>query len=288
MRVASKMVFDAAKYHLGSITENLSEANETVATGKRINDLSDDPVGLTQVLGIRSDLSNIEQMGRNITRGTSWLAASEGALSQVQNIISDVKSLCIQMSNATTSPDQRTSAAESVQNMMEEVISLANTEVGGSYIFSGSKTDTTSFSQDGTYDGDDNPFAIKIGKDSTVEVGSDGSVVFGDIFDEFNSLVSALQNNEIGGIQDAIDNFDDRINDISVKISDIGSKMLRMEIKENIYQDLDISNTERLSNIEDADIASAIMNLSAIQFAYQAALASSSKTMTLSLVNYME
>ena len=88
MRVANRMIFDAAKYNLGNITENLSEANEVVATGKRINDLSDDPVGLTQALGIRSDLSNIEQMGRNITHGTSWLSASEGALSQVQNIIS--------------------------------------------------------------------------------------------------------------------------------------------------------------------------------------------------------
>lgn len=288
MRVANKMIFDAAKYHLGSITENLSKANEIIATGKRINDLSDDPVGLTQVLGIRSDLSNIEQMGRNITRGTSWLTASEGALSQIQNIISDVKALCVQMATATSGSEQRSSAAETVQSMMEEVISLANTEVAGSYIFSGSKTDTIPFDQGGTYNGDNNPFEIKIGKDSTLEVGSDGNAVFGNIFSTFTSLVNALQSNDVDDIQDAIGNFDDNFNDISVKISDVGSKMLRMEIKENIYQDLDISNTERLSTIEDADIADAIMNLSAIEFAYQAALASSSKTMTLSLVDYLE
>ncbi|MCD6297532.1 MAG: flagellar biosynthesis protein FlgL, partial [Deltaproteobacteria bacterium] len=61
----------------------------------------------------------------------------------------------------------------------------------------------------------------------------------------------------------------------------------RMEIKENIFQDLKISNTERLSKIEDADIAEAIMDLKAKELAYQAALASSAKVMKMSLVDYM-
>ena len=288
MRVANKMIFAAAQYNLGKITERLREANEVVATGKRINDLSDDPVGLTQALNIKSTLSSIEQMGRNISQGTSWLAASEGALTQVQNIISDVKALSVQMANATTSADQRYSAAETVRNMMEEIISLANTDVAGRYIFSGSKTGTAPFEQDGTYNGDSNPFKVKIGKDSTVEIGSDGDAVFSDIFDTLNSLINALQGNDIGGIQNSLNDLEDDFNDISVKISDVGSKTLRMEIKANIYQDLDISNTERLSVVEDADIADAITNLSAIQFAYQAALASSAQTMRLSLVDYLE
>lgn len=287
MRVANRMIFDATKYRLGNITENLSEANKIVATGKRINDLSDDPVGLTQALGIRSDLSNIEQIGRNINRGTSWFAASEGALSQVQNIISDIKVLCIQMANATLGPEQRSSAAETVQNMMEEVISLANTDVSGSYIFSGSKTDAAPFSSTGSYNGDNNAFTIKIGKNATVEIGNDGGAVFGNIFNTFSDLKDALQNNDIGGIQNAMGNLDDHFDDISTSISSVGSKMLRMEIKENIYQDLDISNRERLSSIEDADIVGAIINLKSIELTYQAALASSAKAMTLSLVDYM-
>ena len=287
MRVANRMVFEATKYRLGNITESLNKANEVVTTGKRINDLSDDPVGLTQALDIRSDLSSIEQMGRNISLGASWLNASESALSQVQNIISDVKALCVQMTTATSGSEQRASAAETIRNMMEEVISLANTEISGSYIFSGSKTDTTSFDPDGAYNGDDNPFKIKIGKDATVTVGNDGSAVFGNIFNTFADLIDSLENDNIDGIRSAMENFEDHFEDISVKISDIGSKMLRMEMKASIYQNLDISNKERLSAIEDADIADAIMDLSAVQITYRAALASSSKIMTLSLVDYL-
>jgi len=75
--------------------------------------------------------------------------------------------------------------------------------------------------------------------------------------------------------------------DISGKISDIGSKMDRMDIKKNIFQDLNLSDTERRSNIEDADMAEAVMNVSAAQLTYQAALSSSSKVMSLSLVDYL-
>ena len=203
--------------------------------------------------------------------------------------LADTKVLCIQMANATISPEQRASAAETVQNMFDEIISLANTDVAGNYIFAGSKIDTVPFEQeDGTYHGDDNPFTIKIGKNSSIEIGSYGQAVFGNIFTTLSDLKIALETNDLNGIQSAMTNLDGHLDDNSAKISDVGSKMNRLEIKNNIYQDLNFSNTERLSTIEDADITEAIMNLSTAQMTYQTALASSSKVMTLTLVDYLQ
>ena len=172
--------------------------------------------------------------------------------------------------------------------MLEEIISLANAEVNGRYIFAGTKTDNAPFDQSGTYNGNTNAFTVKIGNDATLAVGSDGSTVFGSIFTTLSALKTALESNDNSGIKNAMSNLDTDFDSISVKISDVGSKMLRMEIKKNIYQDLNISNTERLSKIEDADFADAIMELSSVEFAYKAALASSSKMMTLSLVDYLQ
>ena len=291
MRVASTTIYEMVKFNLGNITEELNKANNVVSTGKRINNLSDDPIGLAQALNIRSTLSNFEQLGRNISMGKSWLTASESAISHVQDLVSDAKSLCIQMATATIGAAQRASASETVQNILEEVVSLANTEMNGRYIFAGSKTDTTPFDQDGTYNGDNNPFTINIGRNSTVQVGSDGEAVFGTtgdgIFKTLNELKTALTNDNVSGIQEAMTRLDNHFDHISTRISDLGSKMLRMEIKENIFQDLKISNTERLSNIEDADITEAIIELKQKELAYQAALASSAKVMKLSLIDYL-
>jgi len=287
MRVASKTIYDTIKFNLANITEEMNKANKVIATQKRITDLSDDPVGLTQVLNIKSSLSNIEQLGRNISMGKSWLTTSESALSNVRNLISDIKGLCVQMATATTGATQRASAAETVQNALEEIVSLANTELNGRYIFAGSKTDTTPFTQGGVYNGDNNPFTVKMGRDATVEVGSDGDATFGTIFTTLSDLKNALEGNEVSGIQAAMSNLDTHFDHISTKISEIGSKMVRMETKENIFQDLKITNTDRLSKIEDADITEAIIDLKSKELAYQAALTSSAKVMQLSLVDYL-
>jgi flagellar hook-associated protein 3 FlgL len=288
MRVANRSIYESIKYNLSNISEKLNKVNEIASTGKRINTLSDDPVGLTQSLSINSSLANIEQMQRNIDYGQTWLNSSESALTSINNILSDTKALCVQMASGTVAAKQRTAAAETVQNNLEEIVSLANTNVNGNYIFSGSKTDTEPFEQDGTYQGDNTPFAIKISKDASIEIGSDGQDVFGTVFTTLADLKSALQNDDINGIQDAMGKLDTHMDDISGKIADVGSKSDRMEIKKNIFQDLNLSQTERLSNIEDADMAETIMNLSAAQLTYQAALSSSSKVMSLSLVDYLQ
>jgi flagellar hook-associated protein 3 FlgL len=295
MRVASKTIYDTIKFNLANITEELNKANKVVGTGRRIIGLSDDPVGLTQVLNIKSTLSGIEQLERNISMGKSWLIAAEGALAHVQNLISNAKALCVEMATSTTGAASRASAAEDIQGTFDEILSLANTEVNGRYVFAGSKTDTGPFSQGGTYNGDNNAFKVKIGKDTTVEVGSDGAAVFqpsgaganDDIFQTLSDLKDALENNNVSGIQVAMSKLDDHLDQISNKISDIGSKMIRMEIKEKIFQDLSLTNTDRLAKIEDADMAEAIIDLKSKELTYQAALASSARVMGLSLLDYL-
>ncbi|MBW1714913.1 MAG: flagellar hook-associated protein FlgL [Deltaproteobacteria bacterium] len=287
MRVANKTVYDMVKFDLGRINEELNKANRVVTTGKRITDLSDDPVRLSEALNVRSALSNLEQLGRNIDMGRSWLATSESALSQVQNLISDTRALCVQMVNGTITPEQRAMAAEMVQNTIEEFVSLANTEVNGQYVFAGWKTDTIPFDQDGTYNGDNHAFAIKIGNDTTVEVGSDGEAVFETLFTTVSDLKDALEGNDVGGISAAMTNLDKYFGHITTKISSIGSKMVRMDMKERIFQDWTLTSTERLSKIEDADMAEAILELQSRQVVFQAALASSARVMKLSLVDFL-
>ncbi len=299
MRVSNKTVFDTARFNLANLTDDLNRANMVVSTQNRLLKLSDDPVGLTQVLNMRSSLSNIEQMGRSIALGKSWLASSESVQTSVQNLVSDTKALCVQMASATTGAAQRRSAAESVENNLKEIVALANTNVNGRYIFAGSETDSTAFTLNAdnsvTYNGDNNAFTVKIGRNASVEIGGDGEAVFqpsgagasDDIFVIMKDLITALQGNDIGGIQTAMTNLDTFFDHNSAQISDVGSKMIRMEIKDSVFQDLEISTKERLSEIEEPDMVEAILELKAKELAYQAALASTSKVLQLSLVNYM-
>ena len=158
MRVATKTIYDMVKFNLANITEDLYKANKVVASTKRINSLSDDPVALTQSLSIRSSLSNLAQLEKNISTGRSWLNAGETALVSINGLISDAKILCLQMANASVNDIQRADAAELIDGILRQIIPLGNTEINGQHIFAGTKTDIKPFTLDdettATYDAD--------------------------------------------------------------------------------------------------------------------------------------
>jgi len=421
MRVANKTIYDMIKFRLGNVTEELQRANEVVATGKRINSLSDDPVGLTQCLNIRSSLANLEQLDKNISTARTWLNAGETALDSINDLISDTKVLCLQMANDSINATDRAEAAELVDGYLRQILSLANTQVNGQYIFAGTKTDTKPFAFDDeanptkvSYSGNNSRFTVKIGKDATVAVGRNGEEVFWDesvTIDETNNMIdfeeiwpagpvgdvvlsatipsgkytpdqlatavqSAMRSassapdgnninyvvsydpntrefsiqddgslvelqllwqtganagtsvgpdmgfdasvddttgttyssdrevewgifktlidlkgylkaNDVHGIQRSITRLDTHFNNFSTTISDTGFKEIRLDIKEKVISDLNLSYMTRKSKLEDADMIEAITELQAKEVAYQAALASSARVMQLSLVDYL-
>ena len=308
MRVANKTMYDNIRINLDRVTQEMVNANNVVSSGRRINKLSDDPIGLVNILHLRSSLKNVEQLEKNISIGKSWLRAGETALSQIYGILSDTKALCVQMANATQGASERANAAVQVDGYLRQVLALANTQVGSRYIFSGTNTSTAPFELDEgsspaqvTYSGNSTGFSIRIGQELEVEVGRDGEQIFGDdnfdwsdpsagstnIFKGLLDLKSALENNNVEGIEEAIGRLDvymDRINNV---ISDTGIKETQLEVKNGVIQDLKLNYVERKSQLEDADITQAVMDLTTRQTAYKAALASSAKILQLSLVDFL-
>ena len=308
MRIATTSIYDSIKRNLNRVSVDMMKANQVVSSGKKINRLSDDPVSLISVLDLRSSLSNLRQMEKNIGMGMTWLNMGESALTQVEDLLSQTKSLCVEMASDTKGASERQTAATLVEGLLEQILSLANTQAGGRYIFSGTETGTPPFSYDEegippsvTYQGNGTPFSMRIAKDMEVEVGRDGEAVFGEdnfdwadpsagqdnVFKTLLDFKSFLENNEAEGIRATLDRLDNHLEAVQTTIANTGIKMNRLEAKENIIQDLKITYTERLSSLEDADIAEAIMELESKELAYQAALASSSKVMAMSLVDYL-
>ena len=131
MRVAQKSMYETTRFQLGRITEDLTEANLTVTTGKRINSLRDDPVGITQVLSLNSNLSNLDQLKRNTATGKTWLEAGETALRGVSDIIIESKAVAVAMSSATANSDARSASAEQIRGYILQIGTLSNTQVQG-------------------------------------------------------------------------------------------------------------------------------------------------------------
>lgn len=294
MRVTQKAIFDTHRFRLEQITDEMVDTSMDVITGKRINEMKDDPVGYTQVLALKSNLSDIGQISQNISTGRTWLRAGETALRNVEDIITEVKTLTMAMSSATVTSENRKVAAEQIKGYLLQIESLSNTRVNGHYLFAGTKTDTQAFELDdqdnpttATYLGNDGAFAVKTGKDTNVTVGHDGDAIFSDLFSNLIDLRGYLEANDVSGIASSLDVLDTDFDRINRKVADIGSMELRLDTKERVIKDLDFRYTENRAELEELDITEAITRMQETQLAYQAALSSSAKVMKLSLVDFL-
>jgi flagellar hook-associated protein 3 len=199
MRITHTTLYQASQTQLADLLGEYQKANLEVVSGKKINILSDDPVGIGRVVDLRSSLSNLDQMSKNINTANTWLTGAETALSSVASIADDAKVLAISMNNASMSSAERANAAVQVDGMLGQLLDLANTRVDGQYIFSGTKTDTKPFAFDNptnptttAYSGNAGAFTLKTGKDTSMAVGYAGDALF-----DSQTLTVDVTNNKI-------------------------------------------------------------------------------------------
>jgi len=285
--------------NLDKLADDMRTLNETISSGRKYTTPSDDPVSLIGALEIRSIIDETKQYERNVTYGILWTDNAEIALRQTDEIISRAREIAVQMANATESEATRASAAIEVGHLIEQTVALGNSQVAGEYIFSGQKTNIVPFTYDSvagtvTYNGDENDIDIRVGRNNSATINKNGKDAFMDddetsnLFTYLIDLKEALEGNDVSGIQDSLGSLSDAADYINEKIADFGAKRNKLDMKKNIYAELELSNTERLSDIEDTDLAGAILNLKTKEVAYQAALTAASKVMQLSLVDFIQ
>jgi len=68
MRITQKMIFSQTINNINRRQEQLYKTNESIATTKRINRPSDDPVDMEKVLDYRSQLSAVDQYQKILTK----------------------------------------------------------------------------------------------------------------------------------------------------------------------------------------------------------------------------
>lgn len=185
MRVPTLSTYTNATYRLGVHTETLKDRNEVMSTQKVINTLSDDPIGMTQVLDLSENIKHLDQIETNVEMGRTWLTGVESSLDSANDLILELKTQVQYLSNASLNSDDRKDAIENVDNVMEQLLTLGNSQMNGNFIFAGNKIDTAPLQYHSdenpprvSYEGDDNAFKIRSDKNAEIPVGRVGSQVF--------------------------------------------------------------------------------------------------------------
>ena len=130
--------------------EAMARLQEQAYTGSRINRTSDDPSAAYRVLGLNSQKRLLGNYMDNISEATSVLEISTFVIDDMSSAISDTKVKLTQIISGTYGEGEagqtaRERVAAEINNKLEQMVFLANTQHLGQYIFGGSNTSSAPY-----------------------------------------------------------------------------------------------------------------------------------------------
>ncbi|MFO7802305.1 MAG: flagellar hook-associated protein FlgL [Desulfovermiculus sp.] len=182
MRVTEMMSYRFLRTEINDINNRMADLQKSASSGKRVRETSDDPGAVRPILNFRSQIGASERFDKNISRANTNLANVDGVLDKVSNSLIKVKEHGIHFINGSLNDDDRETIAGQVSELKEEVLGLANSQVGNDYLFSGYKVQTQPFqeSEQGKieYKGDANEKELEIAPGERLGVTVSGEYLF--------------------------------------------------------------------------------------------------------------
>lgn len=144
MRVTS-MLADS-QYQMQLRQQALAEASQQLSTGKRVNELSDDPAAAANNIRSLTESANVDQFTSNATTLNAQMQTADSAISQIVTTLTTAITIGTSAANGTNAA-QRGINAQQIESLLTSVVALGNTTYQGQYMFAGSSTGSAPFLQ---------------------------------------------------------------------------------------------------------------------------------------------
>ncbi|WP_069998878.1 flagellar hook-associated protein FlgL [Cellulosilyticum sp. I15G10I2] len=140
MRVTNGMVRNNTLNSLYSNMARLDTLYTQMSTLKKVQRPSDDPIVTGRALKLRVNVLEVGQYKSNTDEATSWMSVTEKALSNITEIIKDIRTRCVQASTDTLEASDREKIKVDIDQLWQQLQQEANATYVGRHVFSGYKT----------------------------------------------------------------------------------------------------------------------------------------------------
>ena len=275
----------------------LATYQEQLASGKKINRVSDDVVASLQSLRYRADSSDSGKYLDNIDKALAFMGATDTSLNELTQTFDQVKEIALQGANASQDADSREALALSVDSYLDRMIDLGNTVHDGRYIFGGTATTAQkpfALSSDASrvdYAGNLDAFQVQVGPNSKVDTNQNGYDLFKGTVDVFDSLIQlrdALRSNNANKIAESVTTLDDAHNHANDLQGAMGGRVQRLELSRNQLQAGQFYQKQLISQAEDVDFTDTISKMQLAQVALEAGLQSAARIIQPTLMDFLK
>ncbi len=291
--------------------KNVFTAQQQITTGKKTDEFRGLAGETGTVLGSRSTLSRVQSYQQTIDTVGGKLDANDV---QLGGIVSSIENLQDQI-RTTLANNQAAGFSEIVDAAFEFTVNGLNTNIDGTFLFSGAETGTRPVNisniqefialKDGggaTTDAFDNApiaFQARIADGVDLEFGVLASEAGTTVFDELETLYRYDQDVLTGPLEgeltpaqfdflqsrlDALDSAIDTVRQLQV---DNGLSQERIKVLDEQHSDTAVFLEVFIADIEDVDIAEAVTRLNNDQVALQASYQAVGSLSNLSLLNFL-
>jgi flagellar hook-associated protein 3 FlgL len=299
MRISDRQRYAMANTRVETAKGDNANMLEQLSTQKRINRVSDDPIGMGQALKRKTQISNYDQFIKNVEFSKGFLERTESALQGITENLMRAKELSVSLANSTYGPASRQAAALEIREMVEGVVSLANSTYGNRYLFGGFRTQTPPVSREGGFMGDDGAIFLQIDDGTFRQVNLQARNLFEPSADEredghfgmvhtLQVLYEALNTNDIQGIQKAMEELDFQLDKTTSYQATLGAIFNAIdETSKKLELNRELTQAD-LSRIEDADTYKVTSDFKKTESVLQSTLMASNKLLQPSLMNFLQ
>jgi flagellar hook-associated protein 3 FlgL len=289
MRITQSMLQRSLLRNIQSDMSRLAEAQQRVATGKRIQIASDDPVGAAQVMRATEGLRALDQYRRNNSAARTRLDTEEAVLSQLTDLLSRAREIATAMGTDTASASALSAGHAEVVQLLDQVIQLGNTSVGEGYIFGGHQTANPPFQSDGSYTGDGGELQVDIGRGYRIDTNHSGDEMFvsSGVISSLVKLRDALAASDNAAARNSLGDLSAAFDQTQVLLSETGARLRQLDVAMQNLEALNTSLTAGRLAAEAVGLEQAAVELFGIQNTLQAALASTARVLSTNLTDYL-
>lgn len=287
--------YDAILSGLNVNNRDTSIAQEELATGRRVNQPSDDPGATAVAIGIHAQTSQIDQFTTNISNVSGMLQTADSTMSSVNTALSQAITLGVQAGDTTLSAANRTTLATQIQGLSTQIMSLANTTYQGKYIFAGNNSGQPAYVTDPsspsgvTYQGNTGVNQVEISQGQNVAVNVPGSQIFSsssaDVFAALNNLAQAAQSGT--GVDTALTQLRTAFDNVTSQRTFYGNQLNQLTSANNTLANAKIQLADQENSAVGIDLAQATVDVQNALTNRQAILAAGGKIQNTSLMDFL-
>jgi flagellar hook-associated protein 3 FlgL len=259
---------------LDATSETQARLTQELASGSRVNALSDDPVAVGQNVILTAQLGRDDTFSQTASSTQSMLQMTDSALGTVVSQLTSAVSLAIQGNNGTLNASDLQAIGSQLAGIRDEVLSLANTTYLGHHIFSGTLGNTAAYTLNtasnpavATYQGDAGLQYLETPNGQRIQLNLPGNQIFSaggsDVLGTLNALISDFSSGTASAVSQAdTQTLSTALGHVTQQRVVIDNSLSRLQAAENYNQNETTQLTSAQTTLLQADVGQVSTQLS--------------------------